>query len=60
LWWSDVVSKAMLRGPVTSPPFSDKEGKQKDKIPETNISPENRLWKRRFQLETIIFRGYIC
>ena len=30
-------------------------------LPETNIAPENGgPWKRRFLLETMIFRGYVC
>ena len=28
-------------------------------LPETNIAPENNSWKRRFLLETIIFRCYV-
>ena len=48
LWRRCCKMLAMLRGPVTSP-FSDKEGKQKDKI------PEKTPWKRRFLLETIKF-----
>ena len=28
-------------------------------LPETNIAPENRHWKRRFLLETTIFRCYV-
>ncbi len=28
-------------------------------LPETNMAPENSPWKRRFLLETIIFRDYI-
>ena len=28
-------------------------------LPETNIAPENRPWKRRFLLETTIFRCYV-
>jgi len=28
-------------------------------LPETNIAPENRPWKRRFLLETTIFRFYV-
>ena len=30
-----------------------------DTLPETNMAPENNPWKRRFLLETIIFRGYV-
>ena len=28
-------------------------------LPETNMAPENSSWKRRFLLETIIFRWYV-
>ena len=36
-----------------------KAGFQVGTLPETNMAPEKKSWKRRFLLETIIFRCYV-